>query len=198
MNLHFMLMMWNFSVILLNNFPGYEPFWFQETSCAICGQIGLTFDAFPLLKSTNIQQAYTWLLILLNWFRHNHERLDSDSTNQQTNQSHDLNAMYNVTISQFDALEAINVTAIHQTDDCWFSKIQSLLEDKVTPMLQTHHIAIANLLNTIASSPTLSSLLSGGVVFPPSGGVHSTDLPQDTHSLDTRLTGSALLASLKE
>ena len=52
-------------------------------------------------------------------------------------------------------------------------------------MLQTHHISITNLLNTFDSPPVLSSLLSGGVALSHSGGVHSTDLPQDTFAMTT-------------
>ena len=87
----------------------------KKYPCAIFGQIGHTFDACPHLKSTNIKQAYTFILIviLLNRFRCNLERLDSDTTNQKTNQPCDLNAMYNVTICQLDALEAMNVTVFH-------------------------------------------------------------------------------------
>ena len=98
-----------------------------------------------------------------------------------------LHAMYNVTINPLNELEALNVTILHHSDDCKFAMLQSLLEDKVTLMLQTHHLAIPNLLNTVSSSLVLSSLLSGSVAIPPSGGVHSTDLPfpQDIFAMTT-------------
>ena len=61
--------------------------------------------------------------------------------------------------------------------DCQFSTIQSLLAATVSSILKTHHIAIL--------SPVLSSLLSWGVALPPSGGVHSTDLPKATFAMTT-------------
>ena len=73
----------------------------------------------------------------------------------------------------------------HHVIDCKFSKIKSLLEATISSILQTHHIAITNLLTNVDFSPVLSSLLSRGVDFPPSGGVHCTDIPNNIFSMTT-------------
>ena len=67
-----------------------------------------------------------------------------------------------------------------QMIDHWFYKINSLIEDTVTPILQAHHVAITNLLNTVGFSSPSNGLPSGGVVLTLSGGVQSIDLPNDT------------------
>ena len=78
-----------------------------------------------------------------------------------------MNDVLHYTISQLDAVEALDVGSLslsyHQT-----SKIQYLIEDTVTPILQTHHVVITNLLKTIGSSPTSNSLQ--GVSLPHSRG----------------------------
>ena len=69
-----------------------------------CDQIGNAFNACPCLKYMNIKQAYIWLLILLNRFHCNLERLELDNDNQKNNKPGDLNALSHITIRKLDAL----------------------------------------------------------------------------------------------
>ena len=117
----------------------------KKHPCAICGQICHDCYACPCLKSSNIKQAYIWLLILLNRFCCNLECFDSDTTKKKNNQPYDLNAMHNVTISQLDALEAMNVTAFHQMDDCWFARFSPFLRIRLLQFCRLIILLLPNL-----------------------------------------------------
>ena len=107
--------------------------------CVICGEIGHAFNACPCLQAKNIEQAYIYLWVLLNWFCCNLDCLNLDSNKQANKQPGDLNAVCHYTISQMDAIEAIYVGILsfshHHTRNIYFDKIQSLIEDTITLML---------------------------------------------------------------
>ena len=71
--------------------------------CAICDQLGHTFENYPVLLATDLKEAYLCLLLLVKKFVKGLHHLDPTGKKHNNN----LNVLSDVILDQLHALEVL-------------------------------------------------------------------------------------------
>ena len=153
--------------------------WFDKSKfpCAVCDQLGHTFEDCPVLCNTDLKEAYLCLLLLVKRFVKGLNKLDPTGKKHHNN----LNVLQHVTLEQLHALDILEDSPLHIVSSCvpttddWVDHVVNMLKEDFTPLLTHHHSAISN----------LSSLLGST-----SGGVTTNQVVTDDDSTGSTNTGS--------
>ena len=126
--------------------------------CAVCDQLGHTFEQCPVLQATDLKDAYLRLLILVKRFVKGLNKLDPTGKKHNNN----LNVLKHVSLEQLHALDILEDSPIHIVSSCVpttddrMDHVVNMLKEDFTPLLTQHHNVIANMSSFIDST-------SGGV-----------------------------------
>ena len=82
--------------------------------CAVCDQLGHTFQDCPVLLATDLKEAYLCLLLLVKRFVKGLNKLDP--TGKKHN--NDLNVLQHVTLEQLHALDILEDSPLHIVSSC--------------------------------------------------------------------------------
>ena len=82
--------------------------------CAVCDQLGHTFEQCPVLQATDLKDAYLRLLLLVKRFVKGLNKLDP--TGKKHN--NDLNVLKHVSLEQLNALDILEDSPIHIVSSC--------------------------------------------------------------------------------
>ena len=82
--------------------------------CAVCDQLGHTFQDCPVLLATDLKEAYLCLLLLVKRFVKGLNKLDP--TGKKHN--NDLNVLQHVTLEQLHALDILEDSPLHIISSC--------------------------------------------------------------------------------
>ena len=112
--------------------------------CAICDQLGHTFENCLVLLAANLNEAYLRFLLLIKKFVKGLHHLDPTWKKHINN----LNVLCDVTLDQLHALEVLEDSPIHMISSCvpslddWVDCVINMIKDDVTPLLTHHHSTI--------------------------------------------------------
>ena len=122
--------------------------------CAVCDQLGHTFEDCPVLKETDLNKAYLCLLLLVKRFIKGLNKLDPTGKKHHNS----LNVLQHVTLKQLHALNILEDSPLHivsfcvpTTEDC-VDKVVNMLKDDFIPLLTHHHSAITNIASVMDST----------------------------------------------
>ena len=122
--------------------------------CAVCDQLGHTFEYCPVLRATNLKEAYLRLLLLVKRFVKGMNKFDP--TGKQYNNN--LNVLQNVTLEQLHALDILEDFPLHIVSSCVpitdarVDHVINMFKDDFTPLLTQHHSVISNLSSLMGST----------------------------------------------
>ena len=150
--------------------------------CAVCGKVGHTFEECPVLRDTDLKEAYLRLLLLVQRFVKGLNRLDPTGKKHNNN----LNVLKHVSLEHLHALEILEdspiqiVSSCIPTTDDRMDNLLHVLKEDVTPVLNQHHSMISN----------LSSVLPSGGVATETTQVVTNQVVTDDDSTGSTNTGS--------
>ena len=145
--------------------------------CAVCDQLGHTFEECPVLCDTDLKEAYLCLLLLVKQFVKGLNKLDPTGKKHHNN----LNVLQNVTLEQLHALDILEDSPLHIVSSCVpmtddrADHVLNMLKEDFTPLLTQHHSVISNLSSLMGST---------------SGGVSTNQVVTDDDSNGSTNTGS--------
>ena len=82
--------------------------------CAVCDQLGHTFEDCPVLQATDLKEAYLGLLLLVKRFVKGLHKLDPTGKKHNNN----LNVLQDVTLEQLHALDILEDSPLHIVSSC--------------------------------------------------------------------------------
>ena len=112
----------------------------------------------PVLRDTDLKEAYLRLLLLVKRFVKDLNKLDPSGKKHHNN----LNVLKHVTLEQLHALDILEDSPIHVVSSCVpttddrMDHVVNMLKDNFTPLLTQHNSVISNLSSLMGST-------SGGV-----------------------------------
>ena len=144
---------------------------------AICGRLGYTFENCPVLKATDLKEAYLCLMLLVKRFFKGLHKLDPTGKKYNNN----LNVLQDVTLEQLHSLEILEDLPLHIGSSCVptteerVHRVVDLLKDDITPLISHHHSVITNFFSVMETA---------------SGGVPNNNVVTDDDSNGSTTTGS--------
>ena len=165
--------------------------------CAVCDQLGHTFEECLVLRDTDLKEAYLCLLLLVKQFVKGLNKLDP--TGKKYN--NDLNVLKHVTLEHLNALDILEDSPIHIVSSCVpttddrIDHFVNMLKEDVTPLLTQHNTVISNLLSLMDST---SGVVSTNQVVTDDDSNGSTNTGSTTDTLANYAAINKLHANWKD